>query len=263
MTAYFYNPNSTTSGVSSQGVSDGSVDGRMSFTLTTEWVRYWVKWKQKPGTGSKRIILARIQASSTKDQTVSITSPKLEVGNMPTEWSPAPSDMASSNDLSSLKTTVDANSSSIQSVTSRVQKTEDNISTQNTAITKLQGDLSTTNNLVSTKADSAALQTLQNSVTQQGKDISSRGTRVTSIENSLTSGANLIPNAKMLNGAQGWGGAATTVDGYAAVNSSAGWQPVSPLFEVTPGDTLDLSMMCLAGQAITVGWGLRFDGPSL
>ncbi|EPK2688495.1 phage tail tip fiber protein, partial [Klebsiella pneumoniae] len=160
MTAYFYNPNSTTSSVSSQGVSGGDVDGRMSFTLTTEWVRYWVKWKQKPGTGSKRLILARIQASSTKDQTVSITSPKLEVGNMPTEWSPAPSDMASSNDLSSLKTTVDANSGAIQSVTSRVQKTEDSISTQNTAITKLQSDLSSTNNLVSTKADSAALQTL-------------------------------------------------------------------------------------------------------
>lgn len=553
MTAYFYNPNSTISSVSSQGVSGGDVDGRMSFTLTTEWVRYWVKWKQKPGTGSKRLILARIQASSTKDQTVSITSPKLEVGNMPTEWSPAPSDMASSNDLSSLKTTVDANSGAIQSVTSRVQKTEDNISTQNTAITNLQGDLSTTNNLVSTKADStalqtlsgrvdktessistqndaitklnssldttnkavakkaeqssldtlsgrvsstengitaanssitslnaairaenassgdlitnptfdpqyaqmgftvvttdtdgvpancpfryaaklasrdhhpnfntivatlgdvfeisvlvacgagnadfnlylctangptggigaplynggntkatstwtrvtwkftvsqamvnkgyirpflqinqsspfgtiwyvtdwhmrnitaaskaqdtanatskavdsltstvnqqgsdissigsrttslenglsttnanvakkadsSALQTLQNSVTQQGKDISSQGTRVTSIENSLTSGANLIPNAKMLNGAQGWGGSATTVDGYAAVNSAAGWQPQSATFEVTPGDTLDLSMMCLAGQAITVGWGLRFDGPSL
>ncbi|HCI3130842.1 TPA: DUF1983 domain-containing protein [Klebsiella pneumoniae] len=553
MTAYFYNPNSTISSVSSQGVSGGDVDGRMSFTLTTEWVRYWVKWKQKPGTGSKKLILARIQASSTKDQTVSITSPKLEVGNMPTEWSPAPSDMASSNDLSSLKTTVDANSGAIQSVTSRVQKTEDNISTQNTAITKLQGDLSSTNNLVSTKADStalqtlsgrvdktessistqndaitklnssldttnkavakkaeqssldtlsgrvsstengitaanssitslnaairaenassgdlitnptfdpqyaqmgftvvsadtdgvpancpfryaaklaardhhpnfntivatlgdvfeisalvacgagnadfnlylgtangptggigaplynggntkatstwtrvtwkftvsqamvdkgyirpflqinqsspfgtiwyvtdwhmrnitaaskaqdtanatskavdsltstvnqqgsdissigsrttslenglsttnanvakkadsSALQTLQNSVTQQGKDISSQGTRVTSIENSLTSGANLIPNAKMLNGAQGWGGSATTVDGYAAVNSAAGWQPQSATFEVTPGDTLDLSMMCLAGQAITVGWGLRFDGPSL
>ncbi|MCP6422298.1 phage tail protein, partial [Klebsiella pneumoniae] len=553
MTAYFYNPNSTISSVSSQGVSGGDVDGRMSFTLTTEWVRYWVKWKQKPGTGSKRLILARIQASSTKDQTVSITSPKLEVGNMPTEWSPAPSDMASSNDLSSLKTTVDANSGAIQSVTSRVQKTEDSISTQNTAITKLQSDLSSTNNLVSTKADSAALQTLsgrvdktessistqndaitklnssldttnkavakkaeqssldtlsgrvsstengitaanssitslnaairaenassgdlitnptfdpqyaqmgftvvttdkdgvpancpfkyaaklasrdhhpnfntivatlgdvfeisvlvacgagnadfnlyigtangptggiggplynggntkatsawtrvtwkftvsqamvdkgyirpflqinqsspfgtiwyvtdwhmrnitaaskaqdtanatskavdsltstvnqqgsdissigsrttslenglsttnanvakkadasalqtlQNSVTQQGKDISSQGTRVTSIENSLTSGANLIPNAKMLNGAQGWAGAATTVDGYAAVESSSAWQPSSPPFEVTPGDTLDLSMMCLANAAITFAWGLRFDGPSL
>lgn len=553
MTAYFYNPNSTISSVSSQGVSGGDVDGRMSFTLTTEWVRYWVKWKQKPGTGSKRLILARIQASSTKDQTVSITSPKLEVGNMPTEWSPAPSDMASSNDLSSLKTTVDANSGAIQSVTSRVQKTEDSISTQNTAITKLQSDLSSTNNLVSTKADSAALQTLsgrvdktessistqndaitklnssldttnkavakkaeqssldtlsgrvsstengitaanssitslnaairaenassgdlitnptfdpqyaqmgftvvttdtdgvpancpfkyaaklasrdhhpnfntivatlgdvfeisvlvacgagnadfnlyigtangptggiggplynggntkatsawtrvtwkftvsqamvdkgyirpflqinqsspfgtfwyvtdwhmrnitaaskaqdtanatskavdsltstvnqqgsdissigsrttslenglsttnanvakkadasalqtlQNSVTQQGKDISSQGTRVMSIENSLTSGANLIPNAKMLNGAQGWAGAATTVDGYAAAESSSAWQPSSPPFEVTPGDTLDLSLMCLANAAITFAWGLRFDGPSL
>ncbi|WP_345756163.1 phage tail tip fiber protein [Klebsiella variicola] len=553
MTAYFYNPNSTISSVSSQGVSGGDVDGRMSFTLTTEWVRYWVKWKQKPGTGSKRLILARIQASSTKDQTVSITSPKLEVGNMPTEWSPAPSDMASSNDLSSLKTTVDANSGAIQSVISRVQKTEDSISTQNTAITKLQSDLSTTNKLVSTKADStalqtlsgrvdktessistqndaitklnssldttnkavakkaeqssldtlsgrvsstengitaanssitslnaairaenassgdlitnptfdpqyaqmgftvvttdtdgvpancpfkyaaklasrdhhpnfntivatlgdvfeisvlvacgagnadfnlyigtangptggiggplynggntkatsawtrvtwkftvsqamvdkgyirpflqinqsspfgtiwyvtdwhmrnitaaskaqdtanatskavdsltstvnqqgsdissigsrttslenglsttnanvakkadaSALQTLQNSVTQQGKDISSQGTRVTSIENSLTSGANLIPNAKMLNGAQGWAGAATTVDGYAAAESSSAWQPSSPPFEVTPGDTLDLSLMCLANAAITFAWGLRFDGPSL
>lgn len=185
MTAYFYNPNSTTSGVSSQGVSDGSVDGRMSFTLTTEWVRYWVKWKQKPGTGSKRIILARIQASSTKDQTVSITSPKLEVGNMPTEWSPAPSDMASSNDLSSLKTTVDANSSSIQSVTSRVQKTEDNISTQNTAITKLQGDLSTTNNLVSTKADSAALQTLSGRVDKTESSISTQNDAITKLNSSL------------------------------------------------------------------------------
>ncbi|HGH7411662.1 phage tail protein (plasmid) [Klebsiella pneumoniae] len=553
MTAYFYNPNSTTSSVSSQGVSGGDVDGRMSFTLTTEWVRYWVKWKQKPGTGSKKLILARIQASSTKDQTVSITSPKLEVGNMPTEWSPAPSDMASSNDLSSLKTTVDANSGAIQSVTSRVQKTEDSISTQNTAITKLQGDLSSTNNLVSTKADStalqtlsgrvdktessistqndaitklnssldttnkavskkaeqssldtlsgrvsstengitaanssitslnaairaenassgdlitnptfdpqyaqmgftvvsadtdgvpancpfryaaklaardhhpnfntivatlgdvfeisalvacgagnadfnlyigtangptggiggplynggntkatstwtrvtwkftvsqamvdkgyirpflqinqsspfgtiwyvtdwhmrnitaaskaqdtanatskavdsltstvnqqgsdissigsrttslenglsttnanvakkadsSALQTLQNSVTQQGNDISGQGSRVTSLENNLTAGANLIPNPAMLNGAQGWAGSATTVDGYAAVVSSSGWSPSSSYFQVTPGDIIDLSLMSQSEGAASISWGLRFDGPGL
>ncbi|MDU7336317.1 MAG: hypothetical protein E7L14_25670, partial [Klebsiella pneumoniae] len=37
MTAYFYNPNSTISSVSSQGVSGGDVDGRMSFTLTLSW----------------------------------------------------------------------------------------------------------------------------------------------------------------------------------------------------------------------------------
>lgn len=553
MTAYFYNPNSTISSVSSQGVSGGDVDGRMSFTLTTEWVRYWVKWKQNPGTGSKRLILARIQASSTKDQTVSITSPKLEVGNMPTEWSPAPSDMASSNDLSSLKTTVDANSGAIQSVTSRVQKTEDSISTQNTAITTLQSDLSSTNNLVSTKADStalqtlsgrvdrtessistqndaitklnssldttnkavatkaeqssldtlsgrvsstengitaanssitslnaairaenassgdlitnptfdpqyaqmgftvvttntdgvpancpfryaaklasrdhhpnfntivatlgdvfeisvlaacgagnadfnlyigtangptggigaplynggntkatstwtrvtwkftvsqamvdkgyirpflqinqsspfgtiwyvtdwhmrnitaaskaqdtanatskavdsltstvnqqgsdissigsrttslenglsttnanvskkadsSALQTLQNSVTQQGNDISGQGSRVTSLENNLTAGANLIPNPAMLNGAQGWDGSATTVDGYAAVVSSSGWAPSSSYFQVTPGDIIDLSLMSQSAGEASISWGLRFDGPGL
>lgn len=221
MTAYFYNPNSTTSGVSSQGVSDGSVDGRMSFTLTTEWVRYWVKWKQKPGTGSKKLILARIQASSTKDQTVSITSPKLEVGNMPTEWSPAPSDMASSNDLSSLKTTVDANSGAIQSVTSRVQKTEDNISTQNTAITKLQGDLSTTNNLVSTKADSAALQTLSGRVDKTESSISTQNDAITKLNSSLdTTNKAVAKKAEQSSLDTLSGRVSSTENGITAANSS-------------------------------------------
>ncbi|HDU3818717.1 TPA: DUF1983 domain-containing protein [Klebsiella pneumoniae subsp. pneumoniae] len=553
MTAFFYNPSTTTSIETSQGAKGNNTDGRAYFTLTTSWVRYWVKWKQTPTAGTKRLILCRIESNTSKDQTVYINSPKLEVGNMPTEWSPAPSDMASSNDLSSLKTTVDANGSSIQSVTSRVQKTEDSISTQNTAITKLQSDLSSTNNLVSTKADStalqtlsgrvdktessistqndaitklnssldttnkavakkaeqssldtlsgrvsstengitaanssitslnaairaenassgdlitnptfdpqyaqmgftvvsadtdgvpancpfryaaklasrdhhpnfntivatlgdvfeisvlvacgagnadfnlylgtangptggigaplynggntkatstwtrvtwkftvsqamvdkgyirpflqinqsspfgtvwyvtdwhmrnitaaskaqdtanatskavdsltstvnqqgsdissigsrttslenglsttnanvskkadsSALQTLQNSVTQQGNDISGQGSRVTSLENNLTAGANLIPNPAMLNGAQGWDGSATTVDGYAAVVSSSGWAPSSSYFQVTPGDIIDLSLMSQSADAASISWGLRFDGPGL
>lgn len=553
MTAFFYNPNTTTSIETSQGAKGNNTDGCAYFTLTTSWVRYWVKWKQTPTAGTKRLILCRIGSNTSKDQTVYINSPKLEVGNMPTEWSPAPSDMASSNDLSSLKTTVDANGSSIQSVTSRVQKTEDSISTQNTAITKLQSDLSSTNNLVSTKADStalqtlsgrvdktessistqndaitklnssldttnkavakkaeqssldtlsgrvsstengitaanssitslnaairaenassgdlitnptfdpqyaqmgftvvsadtdgvpancpfryaaklasrdhhpnfntivatlgdvfeisalvacgagnadfnlyigtangptggiggplynggntkatstwtrvtwkftvsqamvdkgyirpflqinqsspfgtiwyvtdwhmrnitaaskaqdtanatskavdsltstvnqqgsdissigsrttslenglsttnanvakkadsSALQTLQNSVTQQGNDISGQGSRVTSLENNLTAGANLIPNPAMLNGAQGWAGSATTVDGYAAVVSSSGWSPSSSYFQVTPGDIIDLSLMSQSEGAASISWGLRFDGPGL
>lgn len=221
MTAYFYNPNSTISSVSSQGVSGGDVDGRMSFTLTTEWVRYWVKWKQKPGTGSKRLILARIQASSTKEQTVSITSPKLEVGNMPTEWSPAPSDMASSNDLSSLKTTVDANSGAIQSVTSRVQKTEDSISTQNTAITKLQSDLSTTNKLVSTKADSAALQTLSGRVDKTESSISTQNDAITKLNSSLdTTNKAVAKKAEQSSLDTLSGRVSSTENGITAANSS-------------------------------------------
>ncbi|MDX7659684.1 phage tail tip fiber protein [Klebsiella quasipneumoniae] len=263
MTVFFYNPNTTESSETSQGVKASNTDGRAAFTLTTEWVRYWVKWKQKPGTGAKRLIIARIEASTTTDQTVYVSSPKMEVGNMPTEWSPAPADLAASADLSSLQTTVAANSSSIQSVTSRVSNVEGTVSSQGTALTSLQNSLNTTNSNVSKKADASALQTLQNTVTQQGNDISGQGSRVTSLENNLTAGANLIPNPAMLNGAQGWGGSATTVDGYAAVVSSSGWGPSSSYFQVTPGDIIDLSLMSQSAGAASISWGLRFDGPGL
>ena len=196
MTAFFYNPNTTGSSETSQGVKASNTDGRAVFTLTTEWVRYWVKWKQKPGTGAKRLIIARIEASTTADQTVYVSAPKMEVGNMPTEWSPAPTDLAASADLSSLQTTVAANSSSIQSVTSRVSNVEGTVSSQGTALTSLQNSLNTTNSNVSKKADASALQTLQNTVTQQGKDITSQGTRTTSLENSLdTTNANVSKKA--------------------------------------------------------------------
>jgi hypothetical protein len=79
MTAFFYNPNTTGSSETSQGVKASNTDGRAVFTLTTEWVRYWVKWKQKPGTGAKRLIIARIEASTTADQTVYVSAPKMEV----------------------------------------------------------------------------------------------------------------------------------------------------------------------------------------
>ncbi|MEG8915474.1 phage tail protein [Klebsiella pneumoniae] len=263
MTVFFYNPNTTESSETSQGVKASNTDGRAAFTLTTEWVRYWVKWKQRPGTGAKRLIIARIEASTKTDQTVYVSSPKMEVGNMPTEWSPAPADLAASADLSSLQTTVAANSSSIQSVTSRVSNVEGTVSSQGTALTSLQNSLNTTNSNVSKKADASALQTLQNTVTQQGNDISGQGSRVTSLENNLTAGANLIPNPAMLNGAQGWGGSATTVDGYAAVVSSSGWGPSSSYFQVTPGDIIDLSLMSQSAGAASISWGLRFDGPGL
>ncbi|MDH0964372.1 phage tail protein [Klebsiella michiganensis] len=186
MTTFFYNPNTTESSETSQGVKASNTDGRAVFTLTTEWVRYWVKWKQKPGTGAKRLIIARIEASTTADQTVYVSAPKMEVGNIPTEWSPAPSDLAASADLSSLQTTVAANSSSIQSVTSRVSNVEGTVSSQGTALTSLQNSLNTTNSNVSKKADASALQTLQNTVTQQGKDITASNANVTSLQASLT-----------------------------------------------------------------------------
>ncbi|ELI9017244.1 TPA: DUF1983 domain-containing protein [Klebsiella pneumoniae] len=249
MTVFFYNPNTTKSSETSQGIKSGNTDGRAYFTLTTSWARYWVKWKHTPTTGTKRLILCRIESNASNDQTVYISSPKLEVGNVVSDWNNSPTDSASASAVDLLTTTVNQHSDTITSIGNRT--------------TSLENGLSTTNANVAKKADASSLQTLQNTVTQQGNDISSQGTRVTAIENSLTSGANLIPNAKMLNNAQGWDGNATTVDGYAAVSSARGWQPSSAPFEVTPGDTLDLSLMCLVDAAITFAWGLRFDGPSL
>ncbi|WP_329518445.1 TipJ family phage tail tip protein [Klebsiella pneumoniae] len=249
MTVFFYKPNTTKSSETSQGIKSGNTDGRAYFTLTTSWARYWVKWKHTPTTGTKRLILCRIESNASNDQTVYISSPKLEVGNVVSDWNNSPTDSASASAVDLLTTTVNQHSDTITSIGNRT--------------TSLENGLSTTNANVAKKADASSLQTLQNTVTQQGNDISSQGTRVTAIENSLTSGANLIPNAKMLNNAQGWDGNATTVDGYAAVSSARGWQPSSAPFEVTPGDTLDLSLMCLVDAAITFAWGLRFDGPSL
>jgi hypothetical protein len=66
----------------------------------------------------------------------------------------------------------------------------------------------------------------------------------------------------MLNGAQGWAGSATTVDGYAAVVSSSGWGHRRPT-SVTPGDIIDLSLMSQSGRRSIHLMGLRFDGPGL
>ncbi|HBY9507321.1 DUF1983 domain-containing protein [Klebsiella pneumoniae] len=250
MTTFFYNPNTTTSIETSQGAKGNNTDGRAYFTLTTSWVRYWVKWKQTPTTGTKRLILCRIESNTSKDQTVYINSPKFEVGNVVSDWNDSPADSASASAVDLLTTTVNQQGKDIASASS--------------SITSLQNNLNTTNSNVSKKADSTALNALQNTVTSQGDALTSQGNRVTSLENTLTVGDNIVPNSAMLNNAQGWGGHATTVDGYPAVIDTAAWAPTSPKFSVTPGDILDFSLLCLAGAAINgLAWGIRFDGPSL
>lgn len=167
-------------------------------------------------------------------------------------------------DAHAAQTTADANSSAINSLTSRVSAAEGQITSQADAITKLNGDVSTINGTLSQKADASAVTALQTRVNTTEGQIASQGSRVTSLENTLTVGDNIVPNSAMLNDAQGWGGHATTVDGYPAVIDTAAWSPTSPKFSVTPGDILDFSLLCLAGAAINgMAWGIRFDGPSM
>lgn len=167
-------------------------------------------------------------------------------------------------DSSKVQDSLDATAAAVDSLTTTVTQQGNLLTSTGNRTTQLENGLATTNAAVAKKADSTALNALQNTVTSQGDALTSQGNRVTSLENTLTVGDNIVPNSAMLNNAQGWGGHATTVDGYPAVTDTAAWAPTSPKFSVTPGDILDFSLLCLAGAAINgLAWGIRFDGPSL
>ncbi|HHT7456982.1 TPA: TipJ family phage tail tip protein, partial [Klebsiella michiganensis] len=149
--SHFYSPNSTKKAVSSQGNTFTNSDGLCDFTLTTEWQRYWVKWTQGAGTGSKKLIVARIQQGLT-DQTVYLSSPKFERGNVPTAWSEAPEDNASA--------------AAVSALTSRVDSAEGVLTSQGQLLTSLQNGLTTADQNIGKKADSSAVNTLTNRVSQ-------------------------------------------------------------------------------------------------
>ncbi|XGG49708.1 DUF1983 domain-containing protein [Klebsiella pneumoniae] len=171
MTAFFYNPNTTTSVETSQGAKGNNTDGRAYFTLTTSWARYWVKWKQTPTTGTKRLILCRIESNASNDQTVYISSPKLEVGNVVSDWNNSPTDSASASAVDLLTTTVNQHGTSISSIGNRT--------------TSLENGLSTAQNNIARKADASALQDLRNTVTSQGGDLTAANSSITSLQASM------------------------------------------------------------------------------
>lgn len=171
MTAFFYNPNTTTSIETNQGAKGSNSDGRAQFTLTTSWARYWVKWKQTSTTGTKRLILCRIESNTSKDQTVYINSPKFEVGNVVSDWNESPSDSASASAVDSLTTKVNQQGTSISSIGNRT--------------TSLENGLSTAQNNIAKKADASALQDLRNTVTSQGGDLTAANSSITSLQASM------------------------------------------------------------------------------
>lgn len=95
---YFYSPNTTLTSESSTGTKRTNViDGSSTVSVTTEWKRYWVKWTQTPTDTVKRIIVGRNSSTSR----LYIRAVKLEEGNMPSSWTPAPEDMAKKEDVPS------------------------------------------------------------------------------------------------------------------------------------------------------------------
>ncbi|WP_064360683.1 phage tail protein [Pluralibacter gergoviae] len=177
ISCFLYSPNATIRSENSQGVvtvSESGTDGKTDLTLSLDWVRYWVKWKRKPGqTGGTKVIFGRVYKVSVARE-VFISSPKMEIGTVPTEWSEAPADNASA--------------TALQGLTTRVDAAEGKIETASQAITQLRGDVSSVQGDLAKKADASALQQLQTTVTQQGNALSTQGSAITELQNSATNG---------------------------------------------------------------------------
>ncbi|MGM1331427.1 hypothetical protein ACS0TW_37235, partial [Klebsiella michiganensis] len=187
MTAYFYNPSNTSRIETNQGYKSSAGDGAAQFTLTTSWQRYWVRWVIPATAGTKRLIPARLQHAPSADKEVWLCRPKLETGNVVTDWTPNNDDIAAE---------IQANAGAVQNLSTRVTTAEGKITSSGTAITRLQNDLALTQADVSKKADTTALQTVQNSVTQQDKDITAANSAITKLTSDLsTTNANVSKKA--------------------------------------------------------------------
>lgn len=128
--AYFYQPNTTGSWETSQGKKGAGSDGNAAFDLTTEWVRYWVRWKQTAGVGTKRLIFGRLHPAATA-RTVLISSPQLELGNVPTDWKEAPQDNASADAVTGLTTRVTAAEGKIETTANQTTNLVNRLNTGN------------------------------------------------------------------------------------------------------------------------------------
>ena len=91
MRTHYYSPNTTTTCISSQGITKTASDGNMDFTLTTTWAKYWVTYHQSATTAVKHVICPRLMEGQGTG-TVSVRNVKFEEGSVATSWSPAKTD---------------------------------------------------------------------------------------------------------------------------------------------------------------------------
>lgn len=95
---YFYGTGTTTSVVNSDGKSGTGSDGNNVLAATTSWKRYWITWTQQGASANKEILLGRIFSAGS----LWINSPMFIEGTMPTDWAPAPEDMATISQITQL-----------------------------------------------------------------------------------------------------------------------------------------------------------------
>ena len=145
---YMYSPNQVTKAVSNQNVTNTKADGTMSFTLTTNWVRYWVHYTITPTEETPYIIVGRTVHGSGSG-TVSFKCVQLEYGDIATPWQPSNGDISSLQQTASKLTSdmkdAKGNISSLQQtaggLTSDVRDAKGNISSLQQKATELDGQI--------------------------------------------------------------------------------------------------------------------------
>ena len=159
---YFYNPNTTTSSINSDGYKSTSADGVSVLSATTEWKKYWITWTQTSTEQKKSIILGRILGTGT----LYINSPMLVEGNKPLPWSPAPEDYTTVIAFSALEQNLNGFKTTVQ-----------NTYADKTTVTQLSTQWTTTTNLVNGHTSQIA---------SLGTDINLRATKTEVAESILT-----------------------------------------------------------------------------
>jgi len=92
-------------------------DGYWEVTLSNEWKKYYITYRVHPDNTRKTVIVGRRFKSGDTNGNVQIRKVKLETGNKPTDWSPAPEDM--DNKYASLNVKVDKINSTVATKTDK------------------------------------------------------------------------------------------------------------------------------------------------
>ena len=96
-------------------INTPGTDGATFLTLTTEYKRYYIIFDVRDSVGKTNIIVGRLNERRKLPNTgwVKIKEFKLEKGNKPTAWSPAPEDMATLTQYTEVKQLADRISSTV------------------------------------------------------------------------------------------------------------------------------------------------------
>ena len=145
---YMYSPNQVTKAVSNQNVTNTKADGTMSFTLTTNWVRYWVHYTITPTEETPYIIVGRTVHGSGSG-TVSFKCVQLECGDTATPWQPSNGDISSlqqtaqglTADMKDAKGNISSLQQTAGGLTSDVRDAKGNISSLQQKATELDGQI--------------------------------------------------------------------------------------------------------------------------